>query len=460
MTEFAVVDIETTGGYSANNRIIEVAIVLHDGKHPVDFYHTLVNPNRGVPSYITGLTGISSGMVSDAPTFKEVAGEIFNKLEGKVFAAHSVNFDYSFIKKELAEAGYDFNARRLCTVKASRKIFPGQRSYSLGRICESLQITIESRHRAMGDAAATATLLSRLIENDKHNTIHTLIKRNSGEWALPDNISKEKYESIPDTTGVYYFYDDKGKIIYIGKALNLKSRIKSHFTSNGDKGKNRFWSRIHDIKYFETGSELIALILEAQEIKKHYPPFNKALKSRDKSSGILQYEDRSGYIHLVASNNLQGQIPLVAFRSLAEARMFLMEKMEQFELCGKYTGLQTTKGACQQYHVSACKGACTGEEPPDDYNARVHEVIHEIQVNQLSFCMIDEGKSDDEYAIIYVENGIYRGHGYINKEDYVEDATVLKSHLDYFPESRDVNSIIYSFMEKENMKILYLRQES
>ena len=189
---YVIVDIETTGGNPTQGGITEIAAILHDGNQVVDRFHSLIDPERMVPSFITGLTGIDSHMLEGAPTFSEVAGELHDFLKGNVFVAHNVNFDYSFIREALKHTGIEFNAPKLCTVRLSRKAFPGFRSYSLGRICEHLSISIKERHRAMGDAEATAELFDLIIKKSPEVILQTL-KKSSGESFLPPHISKERF---------------------------------------------------------------------------------------------------------------------------------------------------------------------------------------------------------------------------------------------------------------------------
>jgi DNA polymerase-3 subunit epsilon len=184
---YAIVDIETTGGYASANGITEVAIVLHNGKEVEGKYQTLVNPLQLIPRYITALTGITNEMVADAPSFQEVAQNVFRLLEDRVFVAHNVNFDYSFIKHHLSQVGYELEARKLCTVRLGRKVFPGLPSYSLGNLCRSLSISIENRHRAMGDAAATTALFERILLADSDGQLEKMLKRGSRETYLPMN---------------------------------------------------------------------------------------------------------------------------------------------------------------------------------------------------------------------------------------------------------------------------------
>ncbi len=180
-------------------------------------YETLINPGQPIPRYIQAMTGITDQMVENAPRFEEVAENIFEVLQNKIFIAHNVNFDYSFVKAHLKEAGFEFNVKKLCTVRMSRKIFPGFPSYSLGNLCHSLGITINDRHRAGGDTEATVKVFKLLLENDREQFIEKSLLRNSKEQVLPPNVPKEHFDQLPYTPGVYYFHNEKGKIIYVGR---------------------------------------------------------------------------------------------------------------------------------------------------------------------------------------------------------------------------------------------------
>ncbi|WP_315824144.1 3'-5' exonuclease [Paraflavitalea speifideaquila] len=198
---YAIVDIETTGGYAANNDITEVAIVLHDGEKVVNRFESLVRPERAIPYYIQVLTGITPQMVEEAPSFEELAPVIHGLLEGAIFIAHNVNFDYSFLKHHLSQAGYELTTQKLCTVRLSKKVFPGFKSYSLGRLCESLGILMENRHRAGGDADATVRLFEHLLQHDAITHIQQFIKKGAKEQSLPPHLPKEEVEKLPYTPG-------------------------------------------------------------------------------------------------------------------------------------------------------------------------------------------------------------------------------------------------------------------
>src|SRR5690242_8754529 len=193
---YAIVDIETTGGYAANNDITEVAIVLHDGERVTNRFETLVKPSVPIPHYIQVLTGITNEMVAHAPSFEEVAPEIFRFLEDSIFVAHNVNFDYSFLKHHLSLAGYELHNNKLCSVRLTRKVFPGIPSYSLGNICRHFGIVIQNRHRAGGDADATIRLFEHLLQNNAIPHIQQFIKRGAKEQSLPPNLPKEEIEKL------------------------------------------------------------------------------------------------------------------------------------------------------------------------------------------------------------------------------------------------------------------------
>src|SRR3954466_7149838 len=247
---FAIVDIETTGGYASGNSITEIAIAIHDGEQVVDYFETLINPEAPIPSYIQALTGITNAMISQAPLFEEVAPKIFGMLHDKVFVAHNVNFDYSFVKHQLGQQGFDLDCKKLCTVRLARKVLPGHPSYSLGNLCRCLQIEIEQRHRAGGDALATVRLFECIIKNDVDGEVKAMLKGKAKEQFLPPHLPVEKVAQLPPLPGVYYFHNVKGKIIYVGKAKDLKKRVISHFSNNKPgKQKQDFLREIYNISF-------------------------------------------------------------------------------------------------------------------------------------------------------------------------------------------------------------------
>ena len=440
MNRFAIVDIETTGSWSAHVGITEIAILVHDTKQVIDSYQTLINPGSSVLPFVTKLTGITNEMLIDAPAFHEVAKKIWEMTDDCVFVAHSVNFDYSYIHRAFKSLGADFRRKKLCTVRLSRKIFPGYHSYGLGNICSSLGIEFRDRHRAMGDAQATVKLFEKCLMNDKENVINAWLKRNSREAMLPPHLPKEVFDALPEKTGVYYFHDSRGKIIYVGKAINIRSRIYSHFT--GKSARLSFINSIADIKWKICGSELIALLLESDEIKRHYPIYNQAQK-RDRGNYVLmQYVDGKGIRRIMFTKNHRSIQPLRTFQSFEEAREFMFSFIDEFELCPKYCGMQTSAGACFDYQVKKCRGICAGKESDKKYNKRVGKALKSVEYASEDKIIIDQGRTWDERSVVVIEKGIYKGFGYFHAEEKIDSIEKAKNLITPFRHTADVQRIL------------------
>ncbi len=445
---YAIVDIETTGGYADHHRITEIAIYHHDGLQITDHYHTLLNPDRKIPQFITGLTGITSRMVEEAPAFETVAEEIMGWLKDRIFVAHNAQFDFSFLKKEFEGVGVNWQTKKLCTVRLSRKIIPGLESYSLGRLAESLGIKIPDRHRAGGDAQATARIFSLLLQRDQDGVISKALKRNSGETILPPNLPKEEFDRLPAKAGVYYFLDGHGQIIYVGKALNIKKRIAGHFT-----GEAREWNRsnirneIHHVTYELTGSELIALILESQEIRRLWPKYNLAQKYKVEEWGIYDYEDRNGYLRFCVNLIRKGTKPLITFSSKGDAWNFMWEKVKTFDLCPKLSGLQLAKGLCFSHQSGACKGACQGVESVKKYNKRTQKAIDSFFEAGESVAIIGSGRMSGEKSLVLIENGNYIGFGFVPKEESINSIDLARNFIKPSKDNRVVQNLVNSYLQ-------------
>jgi DNA polymerase-3 subunit epsilon len=444
---YAIVDIETTGGHAASHRITEIAIYHHDGIQITDHYRSLINPGRSIPHFITGLTGINYEMVKEAPAFQDIAREVLGWLDGRVFVAHNAHFDYSFLKKEFEDVGIVWNTKKLCTVRLSRKIIPGLHSYGLGRLAESLGIKIPDRHRAGGDALATAKIFDTLLKRDNNGTIVKALKRNSGETILPPNLPHEEFDVLPARAGVYYFLDSHGQVIYVGKAINIKKRIAGHFT-----GDAREWNRsnirneIHHITFELTGSELIALIFESQEIRRLWPKYNLAQKYRSEEWGIFDYEDRNGYLRFCVNTVSKGAHPLITFSSKGDAWNFWWEKVKEFELCPKLSGLQLAKGPCFSYQSGTCGGACQGIESVKKYNKRAQKAIDSFFEQGNSLAIIGLGRKATEQSLVLVENGNYVGFGFFDKQERIGDVETARNFVKTGKENRTVQNLVNSFL--------------
>ena len=414
--EFAIVDIETTGGSPAGGGITEIAVVVHDGEEIVREFQTLINPGQSIPAYITGLTGIDNSMVRDAPAFGEIAEELWDLLEGRVFVAHSVNFDYGFIREAFLKLGREFKPQKLCTVRLSRKAYPGLTSYSLGRICENQKIPILARHRAMGDAKATAILFDRIIKGFSE-VVFSSLKKNSGEAFLPPNFSLAKFRQIPESCGVYYMINAKGKVIYVGKALNIRERFKGHFSGSVlPHLKQQLKAEVTDLQWKLTGSEVMALLVETLEIKRLWPAFNSALKLPKTLWGLFHYQDGSGYNRFQVAKVTKNLRPLETFFSAEEALQFLKSGIETYQLCQKLCGLR--KVTCEVVQDESCLGACKTSEHPASYNARVEEFLKLILESKKDLMISLPGREVEERVYCFFEGGMLSRYSYLKCDDF------------------------------------------
>ncbi|RZL38916.1 MAG: DNA polymerase III subunit epsilon [Pedobacter sp.] len=456
---YAVVDIETTGGYASAHGITEVAIKIHDGEVVVDSFETLINPYQHIPTHIQALTGIDNEMVADAPDFRAVANEIYNLLHDKIFVAHNVNFDYSFIRHHLEACGYQLNCKKLCTVRLSRKIFPKMPSYSLGKLCNSLSIVLNNRHRAGGDADATAVLLSMLIANDDKNVIKDTLKITSKDQVLPPNLTKEAIDRIPNTPGVYYFKDERGKVIYVGKAKQLKKRVCTHFSGNSStQQRQNFLKDIYSIDFQCCGTELMAFILEASEIKNLWPENNRAMKRFEQKYSLYQFEDQKGYMRLGIDKYQKNGNALYSFNNLLAGHELLRNLATEHQLCEKLCLIQTPKLACTHHADGNCAGACVGKETVALYNFRVKRAVKALEDLLPSFALIDEGRTEDERSCIWVEKGKFYGMGYISDYSDINDLESLKSAITPYPTNDYILNLILTHSEQYPYKITQLNK--
>jgi len=452
---YAVVDIETTGGFSSSHRITEVAVMVHDGDQVIEEYHSLVNPGRAIPGFITGLTGITEEMVRHAPAFSEIAKELHTLLVDKVFIAHNVNFDYTFLKEEFRRVGIELNCPKLCTVRLSRQICPGLRSYSLGRICEQLGIEISDRHRAFGDAAATAQLWAYLLSRDEGGLINKALRRNSGEAFLPPQISMEAYLSLPETAGVYYFHNSQGQVIYVGKAINIRKRFKGHF-GGGSKSSQSMKSEIHSVSFERTGSEFLALLLEALEIKRLWPKYNRSQKVKAATWGIYQYEDTRGYLRLQIAKIQRLHEPLFSFSSHAGAWAFLLDKIRTHGLCPRLCGVQKVPGACYAFQEQLCKGACCGEESRESYNLKISELFYFLKEQPSRILIKEQGREQGEEAAILFDQGLLSAYGFIDKALAYDNTEEVLSSLKRVKSVPETQAILKAYLAKEKVEFVEL----
>lgn len=445
---YAVVDIETTGGSPKTSKITEIAIYKHDGEQIIDEMVTLVNPEMKIPPFITNLTGISDKMVEHAPRFHEIARRIVEFTEGCVFVAHNVGFDYGITRQEFSSLGYDFRRPHLCTVRASRYLLPGMDSYSLGKLSKSLGIQLVGRHRAGGDAHATALLLTMLRQKSQDG-LEKFVQHDINPAILHPNLDLHFLDEIPTKTGVYRFYDENNQLIYIGKSVNIKSRVNQHLRNTKTKKDIELINSITRIEYDITGSELISLLFESQSIKRHQPRFNHSLKRNKFPYGLYSYEDELGYLRFfIGLSSKIDQIPLTSFTTKREGVAYLTRWTEKYSLCQRLNDLYPGKSACFHHGIKKCNGACVGDESHVEYNERARALEHFLNLQGESFYIIENGRNRSEKALILIENGSLRGYGYAPYYFQKQPTLQWKRFIDFVQEDRDTRTILGTYIRK------------
>ena len=456
---FAIIDIETCGGKFdfRRGRITEICILKHDGLSVVEKFTTLINPECYISQYFTGLTGITNEMVADAPKFYEIAPKIIEMTEGCIFVAHNVGFDYGFIKDEFNSLGYKYRRDTLCTVRLSRKLMPGRISYSLGHLCASLGIEIEGRHRAEGDAVATAQLFDLLI---RLKTDHPQYKNMGVEEIMTRRIDKIKQyilNKLPEDCGVYYFLNKAGEIIYIGKSNNMYNRALAHFNSDIKKSK-KMLNDLYNVDFVLTGSELIALLLESEEIKKHKPKYNRLRKAETFTHCIDYFTDKSGIVNFKLVTFDESENALLSFANYLSARERLEKWIEEQELCLKHCHLTSEESICFNHQIKKCRGICAGQEEAHEYNLRANAIIQQFSFKHNNFAILDKGRNENEHSVVLVEEGRYAGYGYYDKFEQINHPEEIRGFINsrnYYP---DANDLIRHFVKQGRVKLIKLKE--
>ncbi len=455
---YAVVDLETTGGKASREKIIEVAIVLYDGEKIIDQWESLIHPERAISYSITRLTGITNDMVVDAPKFYEVAKKIVEMTEGAIFVAHNVRFDYQFLREEFLRLGFSFSRKQLCTVRLSRQAFPGLKGYGLSKLIDHFNIPIAARHRAMGDTMATVDLLGRILRQEGNDQMaNDMINQGVKESKLPKDITLDILHALPETCGVYYFLDEDKDIAYIGKSTNIRKRVMQHFAKASEKAL-KLHRKVREITYEEMGSELIALLYESQLIKEEKPYINRAQRTYKFPYMVHSYLDIWGYLRFeivknIALNRKKYQM-VSEYTSAMSARGFLGRVREEYELCSFLCGIDKTV-PCFDAQIQQCRGACTQKESSDDYNERAQMGIKKLStVFDKDFFILEPGRSENEFAVVQIEDGICKGFGFLDQDSsqgahlealqdaikpypaYPETTRIIRTYLKNHPQAK------------------------
>lgn len=452
---YAILDIETTGGQFNEEGITEIAIYKFDGHEIVDQFISLVNPEIPIQPFVVKLTGINNAMLRSAPKFFEVAKRIIEMTNDCVLVAHNADFDYRILRTEFRRLGYDFNVKTLCTVELSQKLLPEQPSHSLGKLVRALGIPMADRHRASGDAMATVKLFKMLLDKDLNKEIvKELIKFEIQKGIAPKLM--DIVESLPSKTGIYYIHREDGSLIFIGKSRNIKKRVNQHFTGI-TKSAKKIQNEVYAVTYEETGSELIALLKESEEIKIHRPIYNRMSPKSNFNWAIYAEKDANGYLNLKLQKADGRKKEIKSYTSMQEGKDALYRITSHYQLCQKLTGLYQTNTHCFQHTINECDGACIGKISALEYNERVHSFIEKNIFENKTLAILDKGRTVTERSVILVENGIYKGYAFYDLNYQINTIDILRNIIIPMQSNRDTRNSIQAYLRKnKNLKVINL----
>jgi len=454
---YTILDIETTGGKYNEEGITEIAIYRFDGHEIIDQFISLINPERPIQPFVVNLTGINNEMLRNAPKFHEVAKRIVEITDEAIIVAHNAQFDYRILRTEFSRLGYDFDRKTLCTVALSQTLIPNQKSYSLGKLVRALGIPLLGRHRADGDAQATLKLFKLLLTKDTEKTIVAENVRTDPKKHVDSKLLK-LIEATPSVTGVYYMHREDGTLLYIGKSKNIKKRLTQHFTSDAIKSR-RIQEEVASVTYENTGSELLALLKENEEIKRNKPKYNRALRKTIFNHALYDFIDANGYHNIKVSKADGRKKEVTTFSNAQQAKSFLEYVTDKYNLCQKLTGLYTGSGNCFNHTIKKCLGTCLQKETAETYNTRVAALIERFSFGNQSMVITDYGRDVDERSAVLIEDGVFKGFGFYNLNHQINNLEILKTIITPMSNNRDAQHIIHNYLRKnKRLKIVQIQK--
>ncbi|HKL48291.1 MAG TPA: exonuclease domain-containing protein [Desulfuromonadales bacterium] len=452
---FVFIDLETTGTNASRDRITEVGLCEVLNGELVEEWSTLVNPGKSISPFIEQLTGISTAMVAEAPRFEDLADELFDRLRGKILVAHNARFDTGFLKSEFRRLDIPFQEKTLCTLKLSRTIYPQHRRHNLDALIERHGLGAQDRHRALGDARATWKFFEKVRLEQSPDIIEKALQKQLKKQSLPPHLPAEQIEQLPSSAGVYLFYGENDAILYVGKSIDIRSRVNSHFSEDHRAHKGmRLSQQVRRIDFIETAGELGALLLEARLVKDMTPIHNRRLRrTRDLFSIRLLAGKNDGSKPQIVSHrglcgeDLEGLFGL--FRSRRKAEEGLRDIIQDQGLCNRVLGLDKGTGACFNYQIRKCRGACVGKEPLPLHEARLVNALAALKMRSWPFSgpvgIRERSRKDDRTDIHVFDRWCHLGTA--DSEDRLRDILSCPSPL---PFDLDSYKILTRFLDSRD----------
>jgi DNA polymerase III subunit epsilon len=424
----AIVDLETTGTRAAHDRITEIGVVEVERFAVAGEWSTLVNPGIAVPAEIQALTGLTQPMLAAAPRFADIAAELLERLAGRVFVAHNSRFDYGFLRREFERAGLRFHARELCTVKLSRRLYPGG-AHDLDSLIERHGIACRARHRALGDADAVWQFL-KIAEREHGAEVLSVAARQVARYpALPPHLERAALDAVPDAPGVYLFYGAAGAPLYVGRSRAMRSRVLQHFSSGA-----HWLPLVHRIDWRRTTGELGAALLEARLVKELFPAYNRQLRREEAVCGIA-FDGRR--VRLAAAHEINADtLPCLhgVFRTRRAALAALRALADRHALCLRALGLEARgRGACFRHQIGRCAGVCAGKENVAAHHGRALAALASLKGERWPYCsrmaIVETDAEREATEVHVVDRWCYLGAA--RDEAEVSELVAAEPRFDY-----------------------------
>lgn len=459
-------DLETTGATPLKDRITEIGLVRVENGIEVARWQTLVNPQQTIPPFIQKLTGISNEMVADAPTFAEVAATLKRHLDGSVMAAHNVRFDLGFLKSEYKRIDQTLKQPVLCTVKLSRQLYPQYHKHGLSVIMERHQLATDMRHRAMGDVELMMGFVASATEELGIKRLREVANKIIKKPSIPIGIAPELVDDLPESCGVYLFYGENNLPLYIGKSINIRERVLSHFNSDHRSTKEMCLSQeLKQIEFIETVGELGALLLESRLIKERQPIYNRQLRRQSQlcSWQIAEQPDTKPLVSLVNQNDIYPELfdqLFGTFRSKRQATEALRQIATESQLCLKLLGLEKGDGPCFASQLKRCNGACIGIEDKKIHHLKLQQALSKHRMKSWPFgskiAIKEHNKFTGNTDIHIFDQWCHLGtvHNETDYHEMLELKTVFSFDLDtYKLLLKSINSKKYNMIETSSFNI-------
>jgi DNA polymerase-3 subunit epsilon len=459
-----IVDIETTGGNVTYDRITEIGIVeVTEGG--VTEWSTLINPRIRIPDAIQRVTGITNEMVESAPYFEQVAKEIILRLQGKLFIAHNVRFDYGFIRNEYARLAYTFKSKLMCTVKLSRYLYSDRDGHSLEKIIARHQIFVTDRHRAMEDARATYKFITIAEQEHGEEKVKAAVKHQYRKESIPAHFDSGLIDGLPNTHGVYYFWGENKELLYIGKSVNIRKRVMSHFTADHKSSKEmKICQQTRNVTYETAPGELSALILESRKVKELNPIYNRKLRRVHNFYSIYLEEGSGGILipKIISISEMPVGLKKLygLFASNKKAKDTIQSVSDEYGLCYQVAGLEKlNKRGCSSHQLKKCKGYCVGKQSAIAHNVKLLEGLSAFSLKTWPYdgpvALIEKLDNESAEYHLIIDNWCVFGTAY-SSQDYLgllEGS--IKPHID-----KDIYRYLVTamFSKKSRINILPLKK--